>query len=155
MACFVGKGIWDVYYGVAKKAIRPTTGVKSEPESPLRVTTYSLENGQVTPTRRQPTDIKAETTPRSSRRTPKSPKKEFKFDEPQCLRLVSDAGTTYFWVVPNTSGLERTIMSRQIELFTALKRFAVSLEAGETPQGEFVDVHLEDVQRVVDAMRAA
>lgn len=53
---------------------------------------------------------------------------------------------TYFWVVPNTSGLERTPLARQGELFGRLRAFVASLEEGVEPEGEFVDFTLEDVQ---------
>jgi TDG/mug DNA glycosylase family protein len=52
----------------------------------------------------------------------------------------------YLWVVPNTSGLERTPLAQQVEYFSALRAFADSLARGEEPQGAFVDVDIEQVE---------
>ncbi|GMK55630.1 hypothetical protein CspeluHIS016_0206860 [Cutaneotrichosporon spelunceum] len=61
---------------------------------------------------------------------------------------------TYFWVVPNTSGLERTPLDRQAELFGQLKAFVESFEAGE-PEGDFVDFTLADVEAAAEALGRA
>jgi len=149
------------------------------PSTPARqrVVEYTLTNGVVTPSPSRPAvvddeplvKIESEETPQrsqsrnsssSAKPKPKSKSTTAKtpvvFDAPQTLRLVSDSGEhTYFWVVPNTSGLERTRLDQQIVYFSKLKRFADSLARGEVPEGEFVDVYVQDVQAVVDKMREA
>ena len=63
-----------------------------------------------TPTRAQGTPSRPRT------RTPARPKEKFDWTKPRPFRLphTADNGQvsyTYFWVVPNTSGLERTPVS--------------------------------------------
>ena len=65
-----------------------------------------------TPTRAQGTPSRPRT------RTPARPKEKFDWTKPRPFRLPHTAdkgdgrvGYTYFWVVPNTSGLERTPVS--------------------------------------------
>ncbi|BEJ15748.1 hypothetical protein CspHIS471_0503530 [Cutaneotrichosporon sp. HIS471] len=58
---------------------------------------------------------------------------------------------TYFWVVPNTSGLERTPLDRQAELFGQLRAFVESFEAGE-PEGDFEDFTIADVEAAAAAL---
>ncbi|WWD21337.1 hypothetical protein CI109_105821 [Kwoniella shandongensis] len=64
---------------------------------------------------------------------------------------------TYFWVVPNTSGLERTPLSDQIINFTALKVFVDKLKSGWQPSLEdgysFKDIDVDGVKRTVEEMQ--
>lgn len=49
------------------------------------------------------------------------------------LPSTAEGGYTYLWVVPNTSGLERSTLGEQIEHFSALKRLVDRLKRGEGP----------------------
>lgn len=124
--------------------------VKAEPDSPSfssasvgEVEANLLDDGldePITPMRngRSPTITptplgrkgKAKATPK-----PKPPKRPFLWDAPQMYRLPStaDGGYTYLWVVPNTSGLERSTLGEQIEHFSALKRLVDLRKRGEGP----------------------
>jgi hypothetical protein len=55
--------------------------------------------------------------------------------------------------VPNTSGLERTTLDRQAELFGRLRAFVESFEAGE-PEGDFADFTLADVEAAAMALNS-
>ncbi|WWC63962.1 uncharacterized protein I303_106568 [Kwoniella dejecticola CBS 10117] len=72
-------------------------------------------------------------------RSTKTPPDPFDATKPRRYRIPhrNEEGTlegyTYFWVVPNTSGLERTPLSDQIVNFTALKRFLHALKNGWDP----------------------
>ncbi|WRT69134.1 uncharacterized protein IL334_006118 [Kwoniella shivajii] len=63
---------------------------------------------------------------------------------------------TYFWVVPNTSGLERTPLSEQIINFTALKTFLNHLNDGLMPETEdWKEIDTLGVERTVETMKLA
>lgn len=49
------------------------------------------------------------------------------------LPSTAEGGYTYLWVVPNTSGLERSTLGDQIEHFSALKRLVDRRMRGEGP----------------------
>ena len=124
VVCFVGKKIWDVYESVVSKSARvvdatPGMDVKEEQDT----TTISdptpaegLGSGghgeDIKPTLTNDTTGPT-STPR--RRTPAKVKEKFDWTKPRPFRLPhqTDDGVeyTYFWVVPNTSGLERTPVS--------------------------------------------
>lgn len=132
------------------QASAASSQVKAEPESPPsssasvgEVEMNLLDDGldePITPLRngRSPTITptprarkgKAKATPK-----PKPPKRPFLWDAPQMYRLPSTAegGYTYLWVVPNTSGLERSTLGEQIEHFSALKRLVDRRKRGEGP----------------------
>lgn len=101
------------------------------------------------------------TTP-SRPATPSTPKsKAFAFDKPQPLRLLlpDDKNAkwthTYFWVVPNTSGLERTPLSGTTEYFAALKTFVATLKAGDPLPDTFTDFTLDEVESIVASIAHA
>jgi hypothetical protein len=110
-------------------------------------------------------------TPR--RRIPAKAKEKFDWTKPRPFRLPhqTDDGVeyTYFWVVPNTSGLERTPVSsashscggltdvqlaEQIVLFGHLKAFNGEVKAGRV-EGIFRDIDVEGVKKTVEAMKSA
>lgn len=98
-----------------------------EPITPMR----NPRSPTITPTpRAKKGKAKVKATPK-----PKPPKKPFLWDAPQMYRLPSTAegGYTYLWVVPNTSGLERSTLGEQIEHFSALKRLVDRRRNGEGP----------------------
>lgn len=136
IVCFVGKKIWDVYESVIKKSARlidygAASMVKDEPaelgfipaeENPNvkeEITDPAAEEDLkpeiLDPT--TPTPTRAQGTPSRPRtRTPARLKEKFDWTKPRPFRLphTADNGQvryTYFWVVPNTSGLERTPVS--------------------------------------------
>lgn len=97
--------------------------------------------------------------PPARRRAPAAKAPPFSYDGPQRFRLPVDAAEwkyTYFWVVPNTSGLERTPLAEQIVLFGKLRAFVELLKAGRTPEppaGGFLDIDLAGVGATVASMR--
>ena len=131
IVCFVGKKIWDVYESVITKSARiadevvtdEPAGLVRMPAEAHEVKTESLDQIEedrkpaifdptptTTPTRAQGTPSRPRT------RTPARPKEKFDWTKPRPFRLphTADNGQvsyTYFWVVPNTSGLERTPVS--------------------------------------------
>jgi len=131
IVCFVGKKIWDVYESVITKAARIADEVVKDESAELvrmsaetpEIKTESLDQAvedrkpaifdptpTTTPTRAQGTPSRPRT------RTPARPKEKFDWTKPRPFRLphTADNGQvryTYFWVVPNTSGLERTPVS--------------------------------------------
>jgi hypothetical protein len=126
IVCFVGKKIWDVYESVITKSARtvdtgPISAVKNEP-SEATIETSVVKEEDVDPAAE---DLKPvvpnpiSTTPNQARprtRTPARPKEKFDWTKPRPFRLPYTAENggvsyTYFWVVPNTSGLERTPVS--------------------------------------------
>lgn len=126
-----------------------------EPITPMR----DPRSPTITPTPRQKKG-KAKATPK-----PKPPKKPFLWDAPQMYRLPSTAegGYTYLWVVPNTSGLERSTLGEQIEHFSALKRLVDRRRRGEGPlapdedgnepapvEDVFWDIDLDAVQQTCE-----
>lgn len=98
----------------------------------------------------------------SRRKTPDTNRKPaFNFGSPQRLRLVlppsSDASWTYtyFWVVPSTSGLERTSLADVGGYFSGLKDFVACLEAGDASgagPNDYIDFALAEVESVVASM---
>jgi hypothetical protein len=127
VVCFVGKKIWDVYESVVSKSARvvdtgQAVNVKEEQDdttassdpAPAQEGLVSNEQGE---------DVKpavvdnptAGPAPTPRRRTPAKVKERFDWTKPRPFRLPhqTDDGLkyTYFWVVPNTSGLERTPVS--------------------------------------------
>ncbi|TXT09088.1 hypothetical protein VHUM_02562 [Vanrija humicola] len=92
------------------------------------------------------------------RQAPRKPP-PFSYDGPQRFRLPLDDAAwpyTYFWVVPNTSGLERTPLAEQIVLFGKLRAFVELLKAGgrpEPPASGFLDIDLAGVGATVASMR--
>ncbi|WVF65473.1 hypothetical protein IAT40_000201 [Kwoniella sp. CBS 6097] len=77
-------------------------------------------------------------------------------DRPESKRV---RGWTYFWVVPNTSGLERTQLPQQIINFTALRLFTEQLNNGWQPPSDkdkegWKDIILTGVRQTVDHIHA-
>ncbi|OCF79149.1 hypothetical protein I204_01096 [Kwoniella mangroviensis CBS 8886] len=63
-------------------------------------------------------------------------------------------GYTYFWVVPNTSGLERTQLPEQIVNFTALKTFLGRIKSqAELQEGEWIDIDPAGLEYTVEEMK--
>ncbi|WVW79433.1 hypothetical protein I302_101402 [Kwoniella bestiolae CBS 10118] len=75
--------------------------------------------------------------------------------EPQDLGGEKEVvGFTYFWVVPNTSGLERTQLPEQIVNFTALRSFLEKLKIqGDHTAGEWWGIDVGGVERTVEDMK--
>ena len=126
VVCFVGKKIWDVYESVVSKSAKavapmPTTYVKEEQEdmgkipndAPAEETGSRVQREDIKPVMSD--DPTSEPGPAPRRRTPAKAKEKFDWTKPRPFRLPhqTDDGVkyTYFWVVPNTSGLERTPVS--------------------------------------------
>ena len=125
VVCFVGKKIWDVYESVVSKSARVVdASQRTEVKEEQGTTTISgptpaegLGSGG------QGEDVKPDMidnptsgpAPTPRRRTPAKVKEKFDWTKPRLFRLPhqTDDGVeyTYFWVVPNTSGLERTPVS--------------------------------------------
>ncbi|KAL1407553.1 uracil DNA N-glycosylase Thp1 [Vanrija albida] len=97
--------------------------------------------------------------PAPRRSAPRTKPPPFSYDAPQRFRLPADDAPwayTYFWVVPNTSGLERTPLAEQIVLFGKLRAFVELLKAGgepDPPEMGFLDIDLAGVGATVAAMR--
>ncbi len=131
VVCFVGKKIWDVYVSVVSKTARPAIGVKLEvdlvklevPQEKIGSEEVKLEMEEVKvepivklesqqdlADRTLPSPSRRRSIPSPSRRSKKPPPTPFNWNSPRSLRLPhpDGRGYTYFWVTPNTSGLERT-----------------------------------------------
>lgn len=140
IVCFVGKKIWDVYESVIRKtATAPIiatrqcspgastswddTSITNTPNGIVKVEPNTNPTSPITP-------IKIEIASTSSLQDPpnevggsmsrrgreKVEKPKFDWTQPRPFRLPhfengQVEGYTYFWVVPNTSGLERTPVS--------------------------------------------
>jgi hypothetical protein len=128
VVCFVGKKIWDVYESVVSKSARvvDTGQAVNVKEAQDDTTTLSdpppAEEGQggdVKPTMIDNPTSGPTSTPR--RRTPAKVKERFDWTKPRPFRLPHQIADglkyTYFWVVPNTSGLERTPVSPALSFF--------------------------------------
>jgi TDG/mug DNA glycosylase family protein len=137
IVCFVGKKIWDVYESVIRKSARPidharnSPVVKSEVQAfetaaipvPGVTTTSTCDVKQEAPDQVESKPIIRNTVPSTPQsqsrgnRTPTRPKVRFDWTKPRPFRLPHGdddsqvLSYTYFWVVPNTSGLERTPVS--------------------------------------------
>jgi hypothetical protein len=190
VVCFVGKKIWDVYESVVSKSARAVDesqgiDVKEEQEdttaisdpTPAEGVVVSGERGDVKPTIIGNPTSGSTSTPR--RRTPAKVKEKFDWTKPRSFRLPhqTDDGLkfTYFWVVPNTSGLERTPVSpplsrfpfdetcrggadvqlaEQVVLFRHLKAFDEENRAGRV-EGMYRDIDVDGVKETVEAMKRA
>ncbi len=134
VVCFVGKKIWDIYESIVVKTAKSASSVKAEVEHVKleendvkreeEVVELEMEDVQLQPDVKPniesgvespmvPSEKKVKTrlTPSPSpRRTKKSPPSPMVWTQPRPLRLLhlEGSGYTYFWVTPNTSGLERT-----------------------------------------------
>ncbi|WOO84882.1 G/U mismatch-specific DNA glycosylase [Vanrija pseudolonga] len=136
---------------------------EDEPES--KPTAEELEEMAINDAPSPLTEVGSPTPPpppnpaSARRRAPAAKAPPFSYDGPQRFRLPVDAADwkyTYFWVVPNTSGLERTPLAEQIVLFGKLRAFVELLKAGgrpEPPAGGFLDIDLAGVGATVAAMR--
>jgi hypothetical protein len=126
VVCFVGKKIWDVYESVVSKSAKaidtiPGIDVKIEQDTTTISDPAPAQEGLVSGGLGE--DVKPSITndstsgpaPTPRRRTPAKVKEKFDWTKSRPFRLPhqTDDGVkyTYFWVVPNTSGLERTPVS--------------------------------------------
>lgn len=137
IVCFVGKKIWDVYESVIRKtATTSTIAVSSETAAPdpgpsggtngqealVKIEKDSIPTPPITPIKTEPdpdarltssTPRPPTTSTNGRNRREKVEKTPFDWTQPRSFRLphVQEGQATdytYFWVVPNTSGLERT-----------------------------------------------
>jgi hypothetical protein len=128
VVCFVGKKIWDVYESVVSKSARvvdtgQAVNVKQEHEDSTTLSdpppADEGQGGDVKPTMIDNPTSGPTSTPR--RRTPAKVKERFDWTKPRPFRLPHQIADglkyTYFWVVPNTSGLERTPVSPALSFF--------------------------------------
>ncbi|KAK8844007.1 hypothetical protein IAR55_006800 [Kwoniella newhampshirensis] len=71
--------------------------------------------------------------------------------------LTAPVTYTYFWVVPNTSGLERTPLSDQIVNFTSLRMFLASVKNGwqPSPHDGFNEIDVDGVGKTVEEIQRA
>ncbi|OCF35635.1 hypothetical protein I316_02690 [Kwoniella heveanensis BCC8398] len=149
-------------------ANRPSSIAQSNPPSPLKP--VKKEESVATDVTKQPSR-------KLHAKAPKAPVQPFDPTKPRRFRLPHacighvdsesalgiEAGRTtqswtYFWVVPNTSGLERTQLPQQVINFTALRVFTESLDRGWTlPATEdgWLDIDPDGVRQTVDQIRAA
>lgn len=133
VVCFVGKKIWDVYESVIRKTATATATVAVPPvpePSSVRSATSAVDDRLEQDQKPMPapptSSIKAEQRSKpneesstAAQRNGKRKKEEkipFDWTQPRSFRLPHiEEGQitryTYFWVVPNTSGLERTPVS--------------------------------------------
>jgi len=122
VVCFVGKKIWDVYESVVSKSARVVStsqgiDVKEEEDNTTTISdTIPADDergGDVKPAIIDHPISAPTSIPR--RRTPAKVKEKFDWSKPRPFRLPhqTDDGMkySYFWVVPNTSGLDRTPVS--------------------------------------------
>ena len=126
---FVGKKIWDIYESVTTKTAGNVVAVRPDPAKPL-VKLEQDDEGVATTLPEIDADIKLEADPGSpllpvkeeaAQAPPESEpvisgnaaktKRPTDWTQPRALRLPHARGYTYFWVTPNTSGLERTPVS--------------------------------------------
>jgi len=129
VVCFVGKKIWDVYESVISKSARMTLReevIKDEvveevePVPGVQAGLTSMEEQAPGQEDTKPVIADTTVTPRRQKTLAKS-KETFDWTKPRPYRLPhqTDVGMkyTYFWVVPNTSGLERTPVSHTHSTF--------------------------------------
>jgi hypothetical protein len=161
VVCFVGKKIWDVYESVVSKSARvvdtgQAVNVKEEQDDTTALSdpppADEGQGGDVKPTMIDNPISGPAPTPR--RRTPAKVKEKFDWTKPRPFRLPhpTDDGLkyTYFWVVPNTSGLERTPVSPPLSWFP----FNEEVQAGRV-EGMYRDIDIEGVKETVEAMKRA
>ena len=81
--------------------------------TPTSSPTKRQSQSRPTPSRKMTTPSSHPTAQRTSRHSTASPRKPLPMDwtQPRPFRLAYHSGHTYFWVTPNTSGLERTPVS--------------------------------------------
>ncbi|ODN97293.1 hypothetical protein L198_03856 [Cryptococcus wingfieldii CBS 7118] len=93
------------------------------------------------------------------KRKGKETKIPFSFSKPQSIRLPHALSPgrqreyTYFFVVPSTSGLERTPLLEQVSNFRALKEAVDTIKQGKEPAGNYLDVDVSGVEKTVEDMR--
>ncbi|ODN76893.1 hypothetical protein L202_05476 [Cryptococcus amylolentus CBS 6039] len=93
------------------------------------------------------------------KRKGKETKIPFSFSKPQSIRLPHALSPgrqreyTYFFVVPSTSGLERTPLPEQVSNFRALKEAVDTIKQGKEPAGNYLDVDVSGVEKTVEDMR--
>lgn len=124
IACFVGKKIWDIYESVISKSAGAPQPARDE-QADLQVV-----KEEVVKVEEEEMDVKLESldtapalggrgestsspSPRKVKAKTKAKSEPFDWTTPRPFRLPGRPGSprgtyTYFWVVPNTSGLERT-----------------------------------------------
>lgn len=179
MVCFVGKKIWDMFESVVKRSAKTSGGskrgtggssergvvqevIKVKRESavelievgPNLIYSAQSENGKLMPGMPQ----KHRVTSDSGSATPTA----FDWDRPQRCKLThtDNHGTndtdsaTLFWVVPSTSGLERTPREKQWVHFSNLKTWTTRLENGQVDLGCFEEIDRQAVERVVEDMKS-
>ena len=132
LVCFVGKGIWDKFEDIVAKA-------STEPEKPwkpfelrlpeeavaedVKPVGIKLETDLSTTAIEREVDIPLEVDVKPNLMAKTTPQKRkakpaFDWTQPRHFKLVHPAkddrkeSATLFWVVPSTSGLERTPVSR-------------------------------------------
>jgi hypothetical protein len=139
LVCFVGKGIWDKFEDIVRKASEET----EMPWKPVRLSLpRDIEDEDVKPhvskleaesslirvdqagTLPDPPDTKPDlSSPNMGKK--RNTKAAFDWTQPRSFKLVHPAegkraeSTTLFWVVPSTSGLERTPVSLTSEYGTS------------------------------------
>jgi hypothetical protein len=135
LVCFVGKGIWDKFEDIVRKAseapemawesieLNLPQDNENEPQNEdVKPDSVKLEEGPSlvsigdAETLADASDIKPELSPSYTGKKRK-PKAAFDWTQPRSYKLVHPAegdraeSDTLFWVVPSTSGLERTPVS--------------------------------------------
>ncbi|WVQ81484.1 hypothetical protein IAT38_003608 [Cryptococcus sp. DSM 104549] len=156
--------------------------IKAEPPDPITPTI--LSPSPRTPSKRKAPSTLPTSTPTPSpspsrgKRKPAAPKVPFDFARPRPYWLAhppeevktegEDDGLggkgpvyTYFWVVPSTSGLERTTLPEGLVNFISMKSFVERLKSGEQPaptgegEGGWLEIDPQGVEGTVDEMRRA
>lgn len=148
VVCFVGKKIWDVYESVIRKTATVPTIAARESEAgpsidrpdglgtvkieqdtlptPPPITPIKTVPNSSTPkatTIRQTSNGRPQAAGSARRRGQEKENPQFDWTKPRPYRLPhlnngQVEGYTYFWVVPNTSGLERTpVRCRIVSIF--------------------------------------
>ncbi|EIW66020.1 hypothetical protein TREMEDRAFT_65863 [Tremella mesenterica DSM 1558] len=187
VVCFVGKKIWDVYESVVSKTAvstsqpsTPKKQIKSEPTWSSNISCEDPIELNVKTEIREETNLGNSIRLRSPPLTPISDHSEryhtakheeqsttVHWTQSRRLRLPlppSDEGEgkeefCYFWVVPNTSGLERTpvrsfSMIKLVERFKRLKEFVGMVKDGRAGN-EWRDIDLIGVERATENKRLA
>ncbi|WVO15510.1 hypothetical protein L204_103168 [Cryptococcus depauperatus] len=184
VVCFVGKKIWDIFGSVVSRAYNEISNkterdegcndnvesfmpaknqVKKEPHMGNSVKTAEQKPGLSSPVPDKSLGLVSHETPsplvkNSKKKTTKS---SFNFSAPQKFRLPHMLDTnrnvsyTYFFVVPSTSGLERTPFRDQVSNFVALKILVESLTDDHPLEGTFLDIDILGVEQIVEKIRLA